>query len=497
VALTPSHGARVSRARGIEKAYCTAPAASGPTYVRYTSFTCVALFGRSTRSTATRYRSSLVIPDDVTVTWSTNESGRAAGADPDVVAVVAALAVADIERRPRGACGQVRSRARPPAQAAGGEVTALTAGRQRGQARPERLVGGDQLVGQVGVVAGDVDPRHGVIDRRAGRLRGRQVQLDRVAQCRQGPLGVARWALDAPGVLDPGVGHLRAACGLQRLQDRQPRRGAAFVGVQAVFELVGVPVLWLHARVGGVSLGAEAAAVAGHRRLGRLLPGPPAGLLDEQPGQRLLEVDLDGEDEVPVTAAADGRERGQQRLDTVPPARGCQRQQPLEQLDGGLDVLVGPVAPLVGDPEVGAAVHQAERGDVQGEPVRQPQRADHSELRHGQAGSLVLGGEERHVEWCVVGDEHAAAKQPGKPRCDVGEAGLARQVDAAGLRAAGGPGVQQRRPALDDGGVVQDRNGDPDHAVAAGDRPGRLGVEDHIARHGHLGPVAWPPARMD
>jgi hypothetical protein len=152
------------------------------------------------------------------------------------------------------------------------------------------------------------------------------------------------------------------------------------------------------------------------------------------------------------------------------------------------------VAPLVGDPEVGAAVHQAERDDVQGEPVRQPQRADHPELRRGQAGSLVLGGEKRYVEWCVVGDEHAAAKQPGKPWCDVGEAGLARQVDAAGLRAAGGPGVQQRRPALDDSAVVEDSNGDPDHAVAAGDRPGRLGVEDHIARHSHLGPVAWPPA---
>jgi hypothetical protein len=257
---------------------------------------------------------------------------------------------------------------------------------------------------------------------------------------------------------------------------------------------MGSPVLGLHASVGGVPLGTEAAAVAGHRRLGRLLRGPPACLLDEQPGQHLLEVDLDGEHEVPVTAAADRRERVQERLDTAPPARRRQRQQPLEQLHGGLDVLVGPVTPPVGDPEVGAAVHQAERGHVQAEPMRQPQRADHPELRHGEAGSLVLGGEERHVERRIVGDEHAAAKQPGKPRCDVGEPGLTRQVDTTGLRAARRTRVEQRRPALDDSTVVEDGHGDPDHAVTAGDSPGRLGVEDHVARHGHLSPVTWPPA---
>ncbi len=143
---------------------------------------------------------------------------------------------------------------------------------------------------------------------------------------------------------------------------------------------------------------------------------------------------------------------------------------------------------------MGAAVHQAERGDVQAEPMRQPQRADHPELRHGKAGSLVLGGEERHVERRVVGDEHAAAKQPGKPRCDVGEAGLPRQVDTTGPRAAGRSRVEQRRPALDDSAVLQDRNCDPDHAVALGDSPGRLGVEDHVARHGRLSPLARPPA---
>jgi hypothetical protein len=76
------------------------------------------------------------------------------------------------------------------------------------------------------------------------------------------------------------------------------------------------------------------------------------------------------------------------------------------------------------DPEVSTAVHQAERGDVKVEPMRQTQRADHRDLQHDDASPLVLGSEKGHVKPRVVRDKHAAAKQLGKPPRNVGERGL-------------------------------------------------------------------------
>ena len=60
-------------------------------------------------------------------------------------------------------------------------------------------------------------------------------------------------------------------------------------------------------------------------------------------------------------------------------------------------------------------------------------------------------------------------------------------------RSFAGAGIKERGPALGDGAIAENRDGDPDNAVVSGNEPGCLGVEDHEAGHGHLSPAARPP----
>lgn len=106
------------------------------------------------------------------------------------------------------------------------------------------------------------------------------------------------------------------------------------------------------------------AALAGPRVLGRLLLRTPAGLLDEFLGEELLEIDLDRE--YKLTSITSNRSKSfHQGVRIAPSTRRGEREHLNEQLHGGLNVLVGPMTPLVHDPEISATVHQAQRRDVE------------------------------------------------------------------------------------------------------------------------------------
>ena len=84
-------------------------------------------------------------------------------------------------------------------------------------------------------------------------------------------------------------------------------------------------------------------AVACHRLLGRFFLGAPSCLLDKQLREYLLDINFDRVDQLAATTA-DWCESVYQRVYIVPSTLRCERKQLLEQLHGGLDVLVGPVA---------------------------------------------------------------------------------------------------------------------------------------------------------
>ncbi len=126
---------------------------------------------------------------------------------------------------------------------------------------------------------------------------------------------------------------------------------------QGILHLVRGPVVRLHARVCGIPLGTQLAAVAGPRVLGRFLLRAPAGLFDEVLGEEFFEVHLDREHKLAIITSnwGDGLQQGVHR---VPATRRGERKHLHEQLQGGLNVLVGPMTPLVHDPEMSATVHQ-------------------------------------------------------------------------------------------------------------------------------------------
>jgi hypothetical protein len=91
--------------------------------------------------------------------------------------------------------------------------------------------------------------------------------------------------------------------------------------------------------------------------------------------------------------------------------------------------------------------------------------------RHASAGSLVFGGEERHVKRRVVRNEHPSAEHRREMRLDVSKGGLARQLDATCLQPTAWPRVEKGRPPFSYGVLIEDGGSDPDHAIAVWDRP--------------------------
>jgi hypothetical protein len=123
---------------------------------------------------------------------------------------------------------------------------------------------------------------------------------------------------------------------------------------------MGSPVVWLHASVGGIPLRTQLVAVARPRVVSRLFLWAPAGLLDEVLREELLEVELHREHKLAIITSnwGNGLQQGVHRAPSTRRGEG-------KQLQGGLNVLVGPMAPTVHDPKMSATVHQAQRRDVE------------------------------------------------------------------------------------------------------------------------------------